>query len=54
MAALSIGYARCSTDHQGINAERDALTARGVALSRKRLWMPGRDNGRFMRRTIPG
>jgi DNA invertase Pin-like site-specific DNA recombinase len=31
MAALLIGYARCSTDQQDLTAQRDGLTALGVA-----------------------
>ena len=31
MAALLIGYARCSTDEQDLTAQRDGLTSLGVA-----------------------
>ena len=31
MAALLIGYARCSTDQQDLTAQRDGRTALGVA-----------------------
>ena len=31
MAALLIGYARCSTDQQDLTAQRDGLTALGVS-----------------------
>jgi DNA invertase Pin-like site-specific DNA recombinase len=34
MAALLIGYARCSTDQQDLTAQRDALTGLGVAPAR--------------------
>ena len=34
MAALLIGYARCSTDQQDLTAQRDGLTALGVAPAR--------------------
>ena len=34
MAALLIGYARCSTDQQDLTAQRDALAALGVAPTR--------------------
>jgi DNA invertase Pin-like site-specific DNA recombinase len=34
MAALLIGYARCSTDQQDLTAQRDGLTALGVSPSR--------------------
>ncbi len=34
MAALLIGYARCSTDQQDLTAQRDALAALGVAPAR--------------------
>ena len=34
MAALLIGYARCSTDQQDLTAQRDGLAALGVALNR--------------------
>lgn len=34
MAALLIGYARCSTDQQDPTAQRDALAALGVAPAR--------------------
>jgi DNA invertase Pin-like site-specific DNA recombinase len=34
MAALLIGYARCSTDQQDLTAQRDALAALGVAAAR--------------------
>ena len=34
MAALFIGYARCSTDQQDLTAQRDGLTALGVADNR--------------------
>jgi DNA invertase Pin-like site-specific DNA recombinase len=34
MTALLIGYARCSTDQQDLTAQRDGLTALGVAASR--------------------
>lgn len=34
MTALLIGYARCSTDQQDLTAQRDALTALGVAPAR--------------------
>lgn len=34
MAALLIGYARCSTDQQDLTAQRDALAALGVASAR--------------------
>ena len=34
MAALLIGYARCSTDQQDLTAQRDGLTALGVADNR--------------------
>ena len=34
MAALLIGYARCSTDQQDLTAQRDGLTALGVAADR--------------------
>ena len=30
MAALLIGYARCSTDQQDLTAQRDGLTSLGV------------------------
>jgi DNA invertase Pin-like site-specific DNA recombinase len=33
MTALLIGYARCSTDQQELTAQRDGLTALGVAAS---------------------
>ena len=34
MAALLIGYARCSTDQQDLTAQRDGLAALGVAANR--------------------
>ena len=34
MAALLIGYARCSTDRQDLTAQRDGLVALGVAVDR--------------------
>jgi len=34
MAALLIGYARCSTDQQDLTAQRDGLAALGVADNR--------------------
>ena len=34
MVALLIGYARCSTDQQDLTAQRDGLTALGVADNR--------------------
>jgi DNA invertase Pin-like site-specific DNA recombinase len=34
MAVLLIGYARCSTDQQDPTAQRDGLTALGVADNR--------------------
>jgi DNA invertase Pin-like site-specific DNA recombinase len=34
MTALLIGYARCSTDQQDLTAQRDGLTALGVAANR--------------------
>jgi len=34
MAALLIGYARCSTDQQDLTAQRDGLTALGVSPGR--------------------
>ena len=34
MAALLIGYARCSTDQQDLTAQRDALLGLGVAIAR--------------------
>ncbi len=34
MAALLIGYARCSTDQQDLTAQRNGLTALGVADNR--------------------
>ncbi len=34
MAALLIGYARCSTDQQDLTAQRDGVTALGVAPAR--------------------
>ena len=34
MAALLIGYARCSTDQQDLTAQRDGLTALGVSPTR--------------------
>jgi len=34
MAALLIGYARCSTDEQDLTAQRDGLAALGVAANR--------------------
>ena len=34
MAALLIGYARCSTDQQDLAAQRDGLAALGVATNR--------------------
>ena len=34
MAALLIGYARCSTDQQDLTAQRDALAGLGVAPAR--------------------
>ena len=34
MTALLIGYARCSTDQQDLTAQRDGLTALGVAPAR--------------------
>jgi Resolvase, N terminal domain len=34
MAALLIGYARCSTDQQDLTAQRDGLAALGVAVNR--------------------
>ncbi len=32
--ALLIGYARCSTDQQDLSAQREGLTALGVAVTR--------------------
>jgi DNA invertase Pin-like site-specific DNA recombinase len=29
MAAILVGYARCSTDNQDLTAQRDGLTASG-------------------------
>ncbi|MET3807243.1 DNA invertase Pin-like site-specific DNA recombinase [Nakamurella sp. UYEF19] len=34
MAALLIGYARCSTDQQDLTAQHDSLAALGVAAAR--------------------
>lgn len=34
MAALLVGYARCSTDQQDLTAQRGGLTALGVADNR--------------------
>ena len=34
MTALLIGYARCSTDRQDLTAQRDGLSALGVAANR--------------------
>jgi DNA invertase Pin-like site-specific DNA recombinase len=34
MAALLIGYARCSIDQQDLTAQRDGLAALGVAVNR--------------------
>ncbi len=34
MAALLIGYARCSTDQQDLTAQHDGLTALGVCPAR--------------------
>jgi DNA invertase Pin-like site-specific DNA recombinase len=34
MAALLIGYARCSTDQQDLTAQRDGLAALGVDINR--------------------
>ena len=34
MAALLIGYARCSTEQQDLTAQRDGLTGLGVAPGR--------------------
>jgi DNA invertase Pin-like site-specific DNA recombinase len=34
MAALLIGYARCSTDQQDLTAQREGLAALGVAANR--------------------
>jgi DNA invertase Pin-like site-specific DNA recombinase len=34
MAALLIGYARCSTDQQDLTAQRDGLIGLGVPVSR--------------------
>ena len=34
MTALLIEYARCSTDQQDLTAQRDGLTALGVAANR--------------------
>jgi DNA invertase Pin-like site-specific DNA recombinase len=34
MAALLIGYARCSADQQDLTAQRDGLTALGVSPAR--------------------
>jgi DNA invertase Pin-like site-specific DNA recombinase len=34
MAAMLIGYARCSTDNQDLTAQRDGLTALGVNANR--------------------
>src|SRR5258708_9823709 len=34
MAALLIGYARCSTDQQDLTAQHDGLTALGVSPTR--------------------
>jgi len=34
MAALLIGYARCSTDQQDLTAQRDGLAALGVDVNR--------------------
>jgi hypothetical protein len=34
MAALLIGYARCSTDHQDLTAQREGLISLGVAANR--------------------
>ncbi len=34
MAALLIGYARCSTDQQDLTAQRDGLLAMGVDPAR--------------------
>ena len=34
MTALLIGYARCSTDQQDLTAQRDGLSALGVADNR--------------------
>ncbi len=33
MAALLIGYARCSTDQQDLTAQRDGLLGLGVAIA---------------------
>jgi DNA invertase Pin-like site-specific DNA recombinase len=34
MSDLLVGYARCSTDNQDLTAQRDGLTALGVAAER--------------------
>lgn len=34
MAAMLIGYARCSTDTQDLTAQRDGLAALGVKTNR--------------------
>jgi hypothetical protein len=33
-SALLVGYARCSTDQQDLNAQRDALLAMGIGPER--------------------
>ena len=50
MAAMLIGYARCSTDNQDLTAQRDGITALGVQS--KRIYV---DHGRTGRnRDRPG
>ena len=41
MAALLIGYARVSTDQQDLTAQRNGLTALGVAQRQVRLNLGG-------------
>ena len=63
MAALLIGYARCSTDQQDLTAQHDGLTALGVCPARiyvdhgltgTNRDRPARSPGGLPRRRHPG